>query len=66
MLLGASCTPAPDGKLVFAGEAAVVRGTGRFEGIQGKEAVLKSEQVAAPPAEMHYDLANFQYTLPRK
>jgi len=61
-----SCTPTPDGKLVFAGNAEVVRGTGRFEGIQGKQIVLKSQAVAPPPAEMRYDLVNFQYTLPKK
>jgi hypothetical protein len=61
-----SCAPAPDGKLVFSGNAVVVRGTGRFEGIQGKQIVLKSQAVAPPPAEMRYDLVNFQYTLPKK
>jgi hypothetical protein len=61
-----SCTPAPGGKLVFAGDAVVARGTGRFEGIQGKQMVLNSQMVAPPPGEMHYDLVNFQYTLPKK
>jgi len=61
-----TCTLAPDGKLVFAGNAMVVRGTGRFEGIQGKLVVLKSQTVAPQPGEMHYDLVNFQYTLPKK
>jgi hypothetical protein len=61
-----SCAPAPDGKLVFEGHGVVARGTGRFEGIQGKQLVLKSQTVAPQPREMHYDLVNFQYTLPKR
>jgi hypothetical protein len=61
-----SCAPAPDGRLVFEGNAVVGHGTGRFEGIQGKQIVLRSEVVAPQPGEMHYDLVNFQFTLPKK
>ena len=61
-----TCTPAPDGKLVFEGNAEVTRGTGRFEGITGKQIVLKSLAVGSPPQEMRYDLVDFQYTLPKK
>jgi len=61
-----TCTSGPDGKPLFKGDAKIVRGTGRFEGIRGKQIVLKGQTIAPQPGELHYDLVSLLYTLPRK
>ena len=61
----ATCTPGSNMQLSFAADVVVTGGTGRFEGIQGKVVILNSRTVAPQP-EIHYDIGNFQYTLPKK
>ena len=61
-----TCKLGPDGKLVFEGQGVFVKGTGRFEGIQGTSKILSSKHLTPPPEDMSYDVVDFKYTLPKK
>ena len=61
-----TCHLGPDGKLVFEGHGVFVKGTGRFEGIQGTSNIVSSQHMTPPPEDMSYDVVDLKYTLPKK
>lgn len=62
-----TCRLDPDGKLVFdITSSKFVKGTGRFDGIQGGLIIRSHKVLAPPPEELTYDIGELKYTLPRK
>ncbi len=59
----ATCKTGPDGLLVYEGEASLVRGTGRFEGIRGR-ARFTAWQVVPGPHDYGYTQLTLELTAP--
>jgi len=61
-----TCRLGPDGKPAFEGQGVIVKGTGRFEGIQGTTNIVSSRHMTPPPEDMSYDVVDVKFTLPSK